>query len=358
VTAGQSGGGHWAGEVVSYLTGERVTRVEPLAGTAVDSPVARVHLDGGPGSYIVKRFPPGAFEATRTLTGLPADEVFAQVVGEDPASRAICYADAGQDTMGDVLRPQPPSGRAELARVYLERVAAAHGVLARLGTVPLCPPTIAAILGFQPLSPVRSQAHSLVGQLLLLAGDRPAQVPTQVVEAAVAAERATVARMWNHRDGRRWILADSNPFNLVRGADNRWRWVDVGAVPGLPETNLMALGGAAFGLSDGEVAQLVVSGAGVLDEPGVRTVNGLFSLLTMLDTWWGTVAGVRDGAAPYGWDYSAAEVFSLRVAERSVAAGWPQAHGLLGLIRWLLNVPPSGPAPARGGTGAAGGSHG
>jgi hypothetical protein len=316
--------------------GREPDTVEPLGGTSLGA-VARVTSGGE--TVVVKRYDAGDFEPARLVAGLGSD-CFASVLAEVPAALVLVLADAGTTTMGDALAVPGADTRA-LATAYAAAVSDAHRALAPLGRVPgvADPGDLVAFAGLRALTPAARALRRPSEHLLAVTGGMPVAAPRAVADAARGADRALAARWQTHAADRRWVLADTNPFNLVLGPDGRWRWVDVHPLPGLPDTNLLSLPGAAFALPWPDVAAIATD-AGVLDEAGIRTLNGLYSLFTLCDTWLGHADGVRDGGAPYGMDLDAVLRFSLDLAREYLAAGVPEAHGYLPLVDLLRDGDP------------------
>lgn len=318
----------WAVTAARTYFGRQPDAVEVLGGTTAGSGVARIRTE--PATVVVKQYPAGEYEVARLCGSLGAD-CFAEVLAELPGAHVLVLADAGEVTMAGLLG-EPGTDVAALAGEYVGAVRAAHRALAGLARPPALadPQSLTAFLGLRALTPRARGLHRPSDHLLAIAGS----APPDATAAARNSDQALADRWQRHAADRCWVLADTNPFNLVRGTDGTWRWVDVHAVPGLPDTNLLSLPGAAFDLPWPDVAALATS-AGVLDERGVRTLNGVYSLFTLCDTWLGLADGVRDGGAPYGMKPDEVRRFSLDLAREYLAAGLPEAHGYLPLVDLL-----------------------
>jgi hypothetical protein len=336
---------HWAPGIVADVLAWHPTRVENLSGTGVGSAVARV--GDGARSVVVKRYPESQFAAARlvaSLSGAP----FAPVLGECAEHRALVFADLGRTTFQTLLAAADgPADRRRHALAYLRAVEQAADALSALGTPAPSPRRITsldAFVGFTPLSSAARTARTPAQQLLAVAAYTGRLPDHGAVEAARRADHDVAEAFAAHAHERRWILADSNPSNLL-AADDGPRWVDVSPAAGLIDTNLLSLPGASFRLDEPTLFEVLARRRHIgLDASATRTLNGLYSVFTLADTCAGLATGERDGTAHAGGSYRDTEQFSLGLAEDYLARGLPAARGYLPLVRWLTANPGKDPA--------------
>ncbi len=319
----------------SAILGWRRPLVEPLGGSDLRNQVARVRADGE--SAVLKHYGPEAFSVARLVAGLP-DAPFAPVLGESQSHRVLAFADLGSTSLLDTI-PDDVSGRRAAAVQYIAAVACAVNAMSALGPPPPVRPdaSITGFLGFGALTRSARRLHTPSSQLLAIAAlTRDTRPPRELVTAARAEDRALADDLAAVAGRRRWILQDSNPSNLLVPGNGAMTWVDVLPVAGLPETNLLTLGGTHFRLDD-EAAGALAAAAGWtgLDLTLFGLLNGLFSVFTLCDTCTGLADGSRDGLIHSELSYRQAEEFSLELATRQL----PGRSGYRPLLDWLLATP-------------------
>lgn len=309
--------------------------VDDLGGTEAGAIVVRISSPLGEDSVVAKFCGDGLPDAT--VCGRLGSDCFAPVLAHQKHSGWVVFADVGRVSMGDELRGHSANG-AELARRYIDAVAKAQTAMNALATPgQWTSASIAHDVGFSAVSIWPADAHrSIVRALIDLGITRGStQLSEALAKEAEESLRRKIALICC--EANRWILEDSNPFNLMlRGTE--CIWVDAKPAFGLPETNLLALGGAAFQLEPGRVAQLSQGKVGILDSEGIMTLNGLFSLFSLADTGFGLRDGSRNGAQDYDMNWEQVVTFSLDNAKTFLSLGWSEAGAIVDLIERLGGV--------------------
>ncbi|MBV9013002.1 MAG: hypothetical protein JO272_13310 [Pseudonocardiales bacterium] len=336
----------WTVAAAACSLGWTSVEAQPLSGSDASQPVVRVRR--GSETAVLKRYEPDVFGVARLIAGLP-DAPFAPLLGESPHHLVLAFTDLGSDSFSQHISSDP-SGRRQAAMYYVKALLHAQSALSALGKPPPVPPatSLNSFIGFDALTRVARSEETPARQLAAIAGNTRVQPPpASVVRAAKEADHKLASELASHQAHRRWILQDSNPSNLILAPDGRPRWVDVLAIPGLPETNLLTLPGAHFRLDEGEMLEVVRNTRWRIEPELLRTLNGLYSIFTLCDTCLGLVDGSRDGLVHSGMSYQESEAFSLSLASEYLASGIAPATGYLPFVEWLTtsdSLPPGTPA--------------
>lgn len=331
---------HWARVAAAELLGWRDVDVTQLTGTSESSSVARVR--GRDRTAVLKSFDERGFQRARLLAGLGPP--FASTIAESVRLTTLAYEDLGDLTLGNLLMRAADAERRELAVRYVALIGSAQDTLSALGR-----PAPAAAgagvderLGIPRLTREAADWRSVREKLDAVARLSRGRLPDATIrkQADLAdAEALLWARELRQANGR-WIVGDSNPFNVLLGSNEApasWRLVDTQVEAGIAEIDLMPLGGSPFNLSPADATAVALRERDTaLGELGWSTLNGWFSLTCLCDSLAGVVTGSRDAGVRHSMEYAESDHLCLDVARQWLPLGHAFGHGWLPYVDWLL----------------------
>ena len=325
----------WIGRASQRLFGWKSVDATLLSGSSEDAIVVRVRHRCE--SVILKKYKLASFPGT-SLSDRLVISPFAKTLGMISCEGVVAYEDLGDHLLGDELRSSSYEKRCDLGLRYVQLVAEAHRVLVEVGApgIPDADAPVFKQLGLPRPTQQSRDITSLVSVLRTISKSIGCtRLDSDTLRCAGSADRK--AQWWSRcarNADNRYIVGDTNPYNVIRTSCGRYMLVDVDVDEGVADTDLLPLGGLIFDLELEDINTIwSTSESKSLDVRSWWTLNGYFSVISLCDTIVGLERRTRDGTQ--GLDVQSIVFHSLERSVKYLERGMEFGTGWIGAINQL-----------------------